>query len=102
MPFLAPLVGLLGGIGGTIAAGAGIATAATALATSGGGKPAPVPAPVAPITDSTIQTEADKAAEALKSRARAAGGRSSTILTSPLGVTGTGSSPTQQKTLLGQ
>lgn len=46
------------------------------------------------------QTEADKAAEELRKRARRAGaGRQSTILTSPLGTTGP--AQTVQKTLLG-
>jgi hypothetical protein len=60
---------------------------------------AQTPAPPAPITQPEIATEADKAAEEVKSKARKASGRSSTILTSPLGVVG--AAPVATKTLLG-
>lgn len=72
---------------------------------SGGGKyvpQAPVYAQPIPLPQdpTAIQTEADKAAEEVKKKARKASGRSSTIATSPLGVV----SPVQPviKSLLGQ
>lgn len=60
--------------------------------------------PTAAQSDATMKTESDKAAEATKARARAAGagGRASTILTSPLGVTGSSPVSTGPKTLLGE
>lgn len=60
------------------------------------------PPPPAPVAAADTQTQADKAAEDVKARARKAGsGRQSTILTSPLGT----AQPQQAvniKTLLGQ
>jgi len=67
----------------------------------GGPKYLPQPYQPPPAqTQAQIETEADKAAEEVKKRARKAGGRAATILTSPLGVV----SPVQPvvKTLLGQ
>lgn len=59
--------------------------------------PPPAPAAVAAVD---TQTEADKAAEELRKRARKAGaGRQSTILTGPLGTAGPAQVTT--KTLLG-
>lgn len=58
------------------------------------------PPPTAAVASVDTQTEADKAAEEVRKRARKAGaGRQSTILTSPLGTTGPASVTT--KTLLG-
>jgi hypothetical protein len=64
--------------------------------------PGPTSATTAAITG--MQTEADKAAEALRARARQAGaaGRASTILTSPQGVLGSSVATVTPKTLLGQ
>ena len=60
-----------------------------------------LPAPPVAQTPAEMQTEADKAAEEVKKKARKAGsGRQSTILTSPLGVVSP--APVQVKTLLGQ
>lgn len=106
MAFLAGLVPLFASIGGGSAVAGGILAGTTALSTglaikSAVSKPSVPAIPDAATTDKAMQTEADKASEALRAKARAAGsgGRQSTILTSPLGVT---SSPnTQQKTLLG-
>lgn len=57
-----------------------------------------VPAPVAQAPEE-IQTEADKAAEVVKKKARQASGRGSTILTSGMGDVST--APVVAKTLLG-
>lgn len=60
------------------------------------------PPPNPAETDKSRMTEADKAAEELRKRARRAGsgGRQSTILTTPLGVVDT--APVVRKSLLGQ
>jgi|KBSMisStandDraft_5_1062788.scaffolds.fasta_scaffold01900_12 hypothetical protein len=106
MAFLAPLVPILAGIGGGSAVAGGILAGTTAL-TAGLGikaatsKPNIPNVPGANATPADLQTEADKAAEDLRARARKAGSgaRQSTILTSPLGVVN--SAPPAQKTLLG-
>lgn len=102
MPFLAPLIGLLGGIGGTVAAASSAVGAGLAIS-SAVSKPKVPPVPNAAAADAQIQTEADKAASDLRAKAKlaGAGGRQATILTSPLGVTGPGVTPVSQKTLLG-
>lgn len=107
MAFLAALVPVLASIGGGSAVAGGVLAGTTALTTglaikSAVSKPSVPSVPNAATSDAAMQTEADKAAEALRAKARAAGsgGRQSTILTSPLGVTST-PAPSQQKTLLG-
>ncbi len=58
------------------------------------------PPPTAAVASVDTQTEADKAAEEVRKRARKAGaGRQSTILTNPLG--GTSAPAVAPKTLLG-
>lgn len=61
-------------------------------------RPEPTPAPPPPIDNAADQAARDKAAEEQR-RTRLAGGRASTILTSPLGAEGDAS--TARKTLLG-
>lgn len=100
MPFLVPLVGILGGIGGTIAAGSAAVGAGLAI-DAAVSKPKVPAIPDAATANAQTQSAAAQAAEALKAQARKAGGRQSTILTSPLGVTGTASVTPTQKTLLG-
>lgn len=105
MPFLAPLVGVLGAIGGGSAVAGGLIAGSTALsaglAIKGAvSKPSVPDVPTAAQSAASNTTAADKAAQDLKARARAAGGRQSTILTSPLGTPGAG--PAANKTLLGQ
>lgn len=116
MAFLAAIPALLGTLGGAAAGatatglqiGLGAALVGSTALTSGlaikqaVSKPSVPSIPNAATTDAAMQTEADKAAEALRAKARAAGsgGRQSTILTSPLGTVNT-NTPTQQKTLLG-
>jgi hypothetical protein len=106
MAFLAPLVPILAGIGGGSAVAGGILAGTTALSAGLGikaatSKPSVPTIPSTATSQTDIQTEADKAAEDLRAKARAAGSgaRQSTILTSPLGVVNT--APPRQKTLLG-
>lgn len=61
-------------------------------------RPDPTPAPVTPQSDSNAQAARDAAAEEQRRR-RLAGGRESTILTSPLGVAD--ATPSAARTLLG-
>lgn len=106
MAFLAAIPAILAGIGGGSAVAGGILAGTTALTTglaikSAVSKPSVPSIPNAATSNAAMQTEADKAAEALRAKARAAGsgGRQSTILTSPLGTVNTATP--QQKTLLG-